>query len=189
MTDVYCQEKKEHNPFDKKYFIYEAAKDEYVCPAKERVIFVGESYDRQKKKTARYYMGTGCIACPHNKECIKSRTGVRRIKVFPYENERNAMMAKMRTTEAQEIYKLRRQTVEPVFGDIKTNKGMTEFLTRGIKSVRTEFNLACIARNIKRIWRELKDKPRGIRQLVRIRVSLLETYQGSNCFEAFLVFG
>jgi hypothetical protein len=71
------------------------------------------------------------------------------------------MIAKMSTAEAKEIYKVRRQTVEPVFGDIKENKGMTEFLTRGIKSVRSEFNLLCMARNIKRIWTILRDKARG----------------------------
>src|SRR5208283_2737204 len=90
--------------------------------------------------------------------------GVRRIKVFPYEKERNAMIAKMGTAEAKEIYKVRQQTVEPVFGDIKGNKGMTEFLTRGIKSVRSEFNLVCMARNIKRIWTSLRDKAKESNQ-------------------------
>jgi transposase len=71
------------------------------------------------------------------------------------------MIAKMSTAEAKEIYKVRQQTVEPVFGDIKENKGMTEFLTRGIRSVRSEFNLLCMARNIKRIWTILRDKARG----------------------------
>jgi transposase len=71
------------------------------------------------------------------------------------------MIAKMSTAEAKEIYKVRQQTVEPLFGDIKENKGMTEFLTRGIKSVRCEFNLLCMARNIKRIWTILRDRARG----------------------------
>jgi len=95
----------------------------------------------------------------------------------------------MRTAEAQGIYKLRRQTVEPVFGDIKANKGVTEFLTRGIKAVRTEFNLACIARNIKRIWSQLRDKPSDIPQLASVIASLLEKYWEDNCPTALLVFG
>ena len=78
--------------------------------------------------------------------------------MFPYENERNAMIAKMNTEEAKEIYKVRLQTIEPVFGDMKGNKGVTEFLTRGIKAVRTELNIVCIARNLKRIWNYLRDK-------------------------------
>jgi len=158
---VYCQEKAEDTPYDKEYFHYDAGKDEYLCPAKGSVIFVGTAYDRLKHKTARFYKGTQCAHCGAKKECTKSRTGFRRIKVFPYENERNAMIAKMSSAEAKAIYKVRQQTVEPVFGDIKENKGMTGFLTRGIKSVRSEFNLLCMARNIKMIWTILRSKARG----------------------------
>jgi len=157
---VYCQEKGEETPYDKKYFLYDASKDEYLCPAKSRVIFIGKAYDKQKNKTARIYKGTQCAHCGARKDCTQSRTGFRRIKVFPYEEERNAMIAKMGTAEAKTIYKVRQQTVEPVFGDIKGNKGMTEFLTRGIKSVRSEFNIVCMAINIKRIWTILRDKAR-----------------------------
>jgi len=58
----------------------------------------------------------------------------------------------MKTEKAKQIYSLRKQTVEPVFGDIKQNKGLTEFLTRSLKTVKTEFNLICIGNNIKKTW-------------------------------------
>lgn len=164
---MYCQEKKETTPYDKKNFTYDAAQDEYRCPENERMIFVGTNYDKYKRKTARIYEGQGCLQCLEQKRCTKSRTGRRRLKMFPYESERNAMSAKMRTQEAREIYRIRQQTVEPVFGDIKGNKGIREFLTRGIQTVRTEFNLACTARNIKRIWSVLRDKRGEITLLVK----------------------
>ena len=62
------------------------------------------------------------------------------------------MAVKMRTQQAKEIYKLRQQIVEPVLGDIKENKGVRAFLTRGIRAVKSEFNIICAALNIKRIW-------------------------------------
>ena len=62
------------------------------------------------------------------------------------------MTSKMNTPAAKEVYKLRQQIVEPVIGDIKENKGLRTFLTRGIDAVRTEFNLACSAVNLKKIW-------------------------------------
>ncbi len=37
--------------------------------------------------------------------------------------ERNAMDKKMQMPESKEIYKLRKEIVEPVFGDIKRIKG------------------------------------------------------------------
>lgn len=58
------------------------------------------------------------------------------------------MDKKMQLPESKEIYKLRKEIVEPVFGDIKENKGITGFLTRGLKMVKTEMNLISIANNI-----------------------------------------
>ena len=43
--------------------------------------------------------------------------------------------------------------MERVFGHIKQNLGLREFLTRGLNGVRAEFGLACIAHNLKRIWK------------------------------------
>jgi hypothetical protein len=47
---------------------------------------------------------------------------------------------------------VRAKTVERLFGHVKQNIGLREFLTRGLQGVRAEFSLACIAHNLKRIW-------------------------------------
>ena len=62
------------------------------------------------------------------------------------------MKKKMVTEEAHEIYNKRKTTVEPVFGNIKQNLGVREFLSRGLKFVKNEFNIVCIAHNLKKIW-------------------------------------
>jgi len=94
-------------------------------------------------------------------ECTKSKTGIRIIKSVEFEEERNAMIAKMKNPQAKEIFRLRAQTVEPTIGDIKENKGVRNFLTRGITAVRAEFNLVCTGVNLKRIWlaAKLKNDP------------------------------
>jgi len=78
--------------------------------------------------------------------------------MFPHEVERNVMVAKMKTPQAQEVYKLRQQLVEPAIGDIKENQGLRAFLARGIQGAKIEFSLACAARNLKRIWFSLQKK-------------------------------
>ena len=98
-------------------------------------------------------------------ECTKSKTGIRFVKQVEFEAERNAITAKMKTPQAKETYRFRRQTVEPAIGDIKENKGVRSFLTRGINSVRAEFNIVCTAANIKRIWLAAKLKNKPIRTL------------------------
>ena len=50
------------------------------------------------------------------------------------------------------IYRRRAATVEPVFGVIKAALGMRQFLLRGLKKVRIEWDLVCLAYNVTRVW-------------------------------------
>jgi transposase len=151
-------EKKERDPFDKKYFRYDETRDEFLCPEDQPVTFTGESFDIQKKKRVRRYKGTACLTCQSQSKCTKRKGGIRHLKMYPHEAARNMMIAKMKTQEARELYKLRRQTVEPAIGDLKENQGLRAFLVRGVQGARTEFNLACAARNLRKIWICFKKK-------------------------------
>jgi len=64
-----------------------------------------------------------------------------------------AMKAKMERDESRERYRLRKQTVEPVFGTIKKWMGFTQFLLRGYEKVTGEWQLVTLAYNMKRLWR------------------------------------
>ncbi len=148
------------NSYDKKNFLYNEQRDEYICPANHPLTFLGEHFDRQKDKMVRVYRGHRCLQCEHQPRCTKQKDGIRFLKVFPNEVHCNAMMEKMKTPVAKDIYQLSQQIVEPVIGDIKENKGLRTLLTRGISSVRSEFNLACTAVNLKKIWQYLEGKGR-----------------------------
>ena len=62
-----------------------------------------------------------------------------------------AMAAKLQTEEGRAIYRRRACTVEPVFGIIKSVLGFRQFLLRGWKKVSGEWNLVCLAYNLKRL--------------------------------------
>jgi transposase len=64
-----------------------------------------------------------------------------------------AMKAKLETAQARAKYKLRKQTVEPVFGIIKHVLGFRQFLLRGLANVRLEWSLVTLAYNMKRLHR------------------------------------
>jgi hypothetical protein len=66
---------------------------------------------------------------------------------------RIAMKAKLETEDAKNLYKKRKQTVEPVFGIIKTVIGFRKFNLRGLKNAATEWTLVALAYNCKRINR------------------------------------
>jgi transposase len=63
------------------------------------------------------------------------------------------MKEKMAEDEAREKYRLRKQTVEPVFGTIKQWMGFRQFLLRGHDKVTGEWTLVTLAYNFKRLWR------------------------------------
>ncbi len=63
------------------------------------------------------------------------------------------MKHRLATTAGREKYKLRQQTVEPVFGIIKSVLGFRRFLLRGVEKVRLEWTLVCAAYNLKRLHR------------------------------------
>lgn len=63
------------------------------------------------------------------------------------------MIDKLQTEPAKEQYRKRKQTVEPVFGIIKSILGFTHFHQRGLESVKSEWTLATLAYNCKRLTR------------------------------------
>lgn len=62
-----------------------------------------------------------------------------------------AMRAKMAQPEERARYRLRRQTVEPVFGIVKQAMGFRQFLLRGLDKVQGEWVLVMLAYNCKRL--------------------------------------
>jgi transposase len=57
------------------------------------------------------------------------------------------------TAAGRALYQLRQQTVEPVFGIIKAVLGFRRFSLRGLAKVSLEWELVCLAYNLKRLHR------------------------------------
>ena len=49
-------------------------------------------------------------------------------------------------------YRLRKQVVEPVFGQIKQARGFRQFLLRGVKKVRAEWAMICTTHNLLKLF-------------------------------------
>ena len=62
-----------------------------------------------------------------------------------------AMAHRLKTRAGKAVYALRKQTVEPVFGIIKSVMGFRQFSLRGLRKVTGEWNLVCLAWNVKRM--------------------------------------
>jgi transposase len=62
------------------------------------------------------------------------------------------MAHRLQTSAGRTLYKLRKQTVEPVFGIIKSVLGFRQFLLRGREKVSLEWLLVCVSYNFKRLF-------------------------------------
>ena len=69
------------------------------------------------------------------------------------------MRYRLKTAEGRKLYKLRQQTVEPVFGIIKAAMGFRQFLLRGMNKVSTEWTLVCLAYNVRRLHTLRLERP------------------------------
>jgi transposase len=63
-----------------------------------------------------------------------------------------AMAHRLKTPEGRDLYALRKQTPEPVFGIIKSVLGFRQFSLRGLEKVRGEWSLVTMAWNMKRMF-------------------------------------
>lgn len=61
------------------------------------------------------------------------------------------MAARLKTAEGRAKYKTRKETVEPVFGIIKSVMGFRQFSLRGLAKVNLEWGLVTLAYNLKRL--------------------------------------
>ena len=70
----------------------------------------------------------------------------------PEATAKEVMAHRLKTAAGQALYKLRKQTVEPVFGIIKEVMGFRRFTLRGREKVSLEWTLVCVSYNLKRMF-------------------------------------
>lgn len=132
---------------------YNADKDIYLCPSGTPMKNIGQ---RKKKehgilKTYTMYKASGCRNCPLRDACHKQKGN--RIIYINHQGRRLKQQATERLKTEQGIYyrKQRPADVEPVFGNIKSNKNFKRFLLKGTLKTEIEWGLLCIAHNLKKI--------------------------------------
>lgn len=63
------------------------------------------------------------------------------------------MERKLKTKKGKALYRQRGMTVEPVFGQMKSCRGLRRFLLRGLDQVESEFHLWCLTHNLLKLYR------------------------------------
>jgi transposase len=131
--------------FGKQDFVYVAADDVYICPARERLTYRYASED--DGKMMRRYWTNACKTCTLKSKCT---TGLER-RISRWEHEAVLETVQARLDRHPEKMTMRRSTAEHPFGTIKCWMGATHFLTCRLPKVATEMALNVLAYNLKRV--------------------------------------
>ena len=62
------------------------------------------------------------------------------------------MKHRLQTKSGKVVYAMRKRTVKPVFGIIKSVMGFRQFLLPGLEAAKGEWDLVCTAFNLKRLY-------------------------------------
>ena len=101
-------------------------------------------YLQEKKIDA--YVATAKLK--HGEEPLASRGRIPKDATI-----KERMARKLRTIKGRSTYKLRKQIVEPVFGQIKEVRGLRRFSFRGLDNCQAEWGLICLTHNLLKLFR------------------------------------
>jgi Transposase DDE domain len=126
-----------------------------ICPAGKTLYQNGHS--RQDGYQATVYRApvNACRECPLRAKCLRHpQVKARQVSLFNgriSDSLTEIMKRKIDTPEARRIYGRRLANVEPVFGNLRAQKGLDRFTLRGQKKVNIQWTLYCMMHNIEKI--------------------------------------
>jgi len=140
------RESRRDDLFANRCFMSDDERDVLICPAGRELTFRGEY--RTGSGGYRRYQASGCRSCSFYSQCASNSLGGRRISLSVVESQRAKMREKLKSAHGKRLYALRKQTVEPVFGRIKSNLGLSRFLLYGLEGATAEVALMCMVHNV-----------------------------------------
>lgn len=130
-------------------FVYDAARDVYVCPAGNKMPFWKRS-SSAKGLGGRLYRSLCCDSCTLRGKCTRNKRG-RYMFRGEYSGAIDRLRARLATSEGKECCRLRRSLVEHPFGTMKRAFNQGYLLLRGLRKVRGEVGFTMLAYNLRRV--------------------------------------
>jgi hypothetical protein len=137
-------------------FRYDPAQECYRCPG-GKVLKLRARRHRIENNLYRRYEAeaTDCLGCPLRERCLHApETQRKHLAVFIAKVKATLsqqMQAKIDTPKAREIYGQRLAIVEPVFGNLRSQKRLDRFTLRGKVKVSIQWMLYCMVHNMEKI--------------------------------------
>ena len=152
--------KKTRKIFDTDAFIVDFENKEAVCPNGKKMILTGTNIETINGPHIRFrgYL-KDCRACPLQTQCMKKEVKKqgRQISVLIEGQRKTTHLDKMKkvidSEEGKRWYSKRMHTIEPVFGNICSNKGLNKLSLRGQSKVTAQWQLYCMVHNVEKLWK------------------------------------
>ena len=150
--------------FKKYEFKYNEEKDVYICPNNEELKYaiVDKNGYKQYKSDSKK-----CINCPLKNKCTKSKNNQKIFTVHVW-NGYIDYAEEVRHSEIwRQMYPLRKETIERIFGDCKEQHGLRFTRIRGLKKNEINATMIFACHNLKKmsIWNDRNKKKRYISAL------------------------
>jgi hypothetical protein len=140
-------------------FVVDAGQTQAICPAGKTLHRNGKhctigTYAAVKFRGAQ----RDCVPCDQRKRCLRKpdTTKVRQVAILTRKTDQpishtERMRRRIDSEEGKAQYARRFATVEPVFGNLRYNKGLDRFTLRSQKKVDTQWKLYCLVHNIEKL--------------------------------------
>lgn len=145
---------------------YDRKKNVYVCPAGKELGYKKSYEDKKYGIRHAYWDKEKCQKCKYSTNCLREKQKYKQYIICGDIESRNKIEKRMESEQAKNLMKLRSQSVEPVYGDIKENNNFRSFLLRGLGKVRLEFSIMCTSHNIKMIINKIRQSNQNYRVIL-----------------------
>ena len=131
-----------------------------ICPAGKEMMYHGEHEDKTRGTYLRFRGRLkDCRSCALSGRCMRNKVTKRgRQLIIRHDEKKKAsylelMKQKVDSEAGRAQYSKRMWVIEPVFGNITSNKRLDKFSLRGKAKVTGQWLLYCMVHNIEKLWR------------------------------------
>ena len=129
-------------------FVYDAARDIYVCPLGNEMGFWKRG-GRGKGLEGRLYRTSSCVFCGVRSRCTRNKRG-RYMFRGEYDGAVDRLRARLKGSAGKEKVRLRRMLAEHPFGTMKRAFNQGYLLLKGLRKVKGEVGFTMLAYNMRR---------------------------------------
>lgn len=134
--------------FRKHEYVYDEYYDCYICPNNQVLKYSTTNRDGYREYKS---CGTVCASCPYLSQCTESKTHVKIVTRHIWEEYMEKCEDIRHTTRMKQLYELRKETIERIFGTAKENHGFRYTQMYGKARMEMKVGLTYLCMNLKKL--------------------------------------